>query len=554
MARYTNLDEVPPHILAKLDRHFTSVGGDTFVIHGLPPEVTGGALARYSRAPTGIQLTFINEFLDENGDPSQKKGSELMDRVLNQFGDDSVGQLEGTHVGIENISQLATKYIQSLRIGGAPIEQSTRYVVYDKKDDTNRWRYARPQEVIDHGLLIQYEKANDRAFEVYSDAVKRLTTYFESQLPQDQFSIDVTRDGGRIKASHSELVDDNERKAFRIAYNFTIRCAALDVGRCVLPSSTLTHFGVEGNGQFYTKVITTLKSNELSELRNRGYDLERELKKVIPTFIKRNKVNERKIAVDSAMYALTQELFTEITPRADPVSLVKRSSPLDETIAAALFPYATISLPQILDGVEKLSLERKSEICTLYRGNRADRRDRTGRGAEAGYPFTFDLVGTFAEYRDLMRHRMLTQQRQLLTTELGFVVPPEMIEVGLESNVNEVVTLMGELHETMKNADLATASQYATLFNHRIRFMMGMNLRELQHLCELRTQPAGHFGYRAMTQEIARAAIEREPWVETFLGFVDYSDPGNKISRAKEQSRIAGKNLATGITDGDMDF
>src|SRR3989344_1923844 len=98
MTKYNSIEEVPEGLKVKLGEYFSNVGGNTFVIHGLPPELTGGALARYSRAKTGIQLTLLNEFLDENGNPSQQKGSELMDRVLNAFGDDSVGELEGTHV------------------------------------------------------------------------------------------------------------------------------------------------------------------------------------------------------------------------------------------------------------------------------------------------------------------------------------------------------------------------------------------------------------------------------------------------------------------------
>jgi len=91
------------------------------------------------------------------------------------------------------------------------------------------------------------------------------------------------------------------------------------------------------------------------------------------------------------------------------------------------------------------------------------------------------------------------------------------------------------------------------LFNHRIRFMMGMNLREFQHLAELRTQPAGHFSYRSMVQEMVQKVEEREPWTKDFLGYVDFSDPDNKISRTNEQARIAGKNIAAGM-DGNLDL
>ncbi len=112
---------------------------------------------------------------------------------------------------------------------------------------------------------------------------------------------------------------------------------------------------------------------------------------------------------------------------------------------------------------------------------------------------------------------------------------------------------MSDLNSDIKHHGEIHAAQYATLFNNRIRFMMGMNLREFQHLSELRTQQAGHFSYRSMVMEMADKVKERFYWAKKAFEFVDYSDPGNKISRAKEQSKIAGKNLASGI-DGSLDL
>jgi dTMP kinase len=551
--KYASIKEVPEHIIKNLKKYFSNVGGDCFVIQNLPPELTGGALARYSRAPTNMQLTIINEFLDEKGLPCQEKGSELINRVLNAYGDDSIGELEGTHVGIENISQILTKTFEDRRIGGSPIEQSTRYVNYDQKDENGEWRYLRPKEIMNSILKEEYEKVNNRAFEVYSELVKTLQEYFKKQLPEEEFEIEVERNKEKIKVKKNELKGEKEEKAFRIAYGFTIRCAALDVGRCVLPSSTLTQLGIYGNGRFFTNVLSALKSGELEEEKEKGFELEEELKKVIPTFIKRNKQDGRIKIINQEMRKLSKQLFSGIKPIDESVTLVERADFLNEIVSGIIFPYADISLQQILNEVKKMPYLQKLEIIEKYRGRRETRRDRTGRGIEAGYPITFDLVGCFAEYRDLERHRMLTQQRQLLTTTLGFIMPSEVIEVGFESRVMEVVKKMEELNKELRELGFVSASQYVTLFNHRIRFMLGMNLREFQHLSELRTQPAGHFSYRAMVMKMAEQLSARDGWTNLATEFIDFSDPSNKISRAKEQSRIAGKNLACGI-DGDVDF
>lgn len=551
--RYTFMDDVPESTRKELEKYFTDVGGDTFAIANLPSELTGGALARYSRASTGMQLTIVNEFLDEHGKPNQKKGSELMDRILNAFGDESVGELEGSHLGLENISQLLTKSIEDRRIGGSPIEQSTRYVKYDQKDKDGRWRYLRPKEIMSSPFSVEFERVCDMAFEVYSEGIKRLVEYFKKQLPENEFEIGVERAGQKIKVRKSELIGEAEEKAFRNAYNFTVRCAALDVGRCVLPSSTLTHLGVYGNGRYFTNVITFMKNGHLEEERERAEKIERELNKIIPTFIKRNRKIPGAGEKDKNMFMFAKRLFSDVRPEANAVELMEREDYIDEVVASSLYSHTNISLRQIFRELKKMTEREKLRVLELYIGRREARRDRSGRGLEAGYPLTFDLVGGFAEYRDLERHRMLTQQRQLLTTDLGFIVPPEMKEVGLEREVEMVVKAMENLNQNLRKGGLVAASQYATLFNNRIRFMLGMNLREFQHLSELRTQPAGHFSYRSMVMEMARKVSEKFHWANDAFRFVDYSDPGNRITRAKEQSRIAGKNLSKGV-DGSFDL
>lgn len=553
--RYDSVAEIPEPYCSSLSRFVSNLDGRTFVIQGLPQEMAGAVLARYSRASSGLRETLAGEFFDDDGEPSSVRGTDLLQRVLIQYGDDSVGELEGAHVGIEGISQLAIKTIEDKRIGGSPIEQSTRYVRYDSKDPSGRWRYLRPAEIVEAGFGPRFEKTTDAAFEVYSAAIKKLSDHIrENVYPESSHRIEIIREGQKTLVGRDELQGDDEARAFRTSYAFTLRCAALDIGRCVLPASTLTQMGLYGNGRFFTGVITALKSGELREEHERGFELEAELVKAIPTFIRRNKADSSLLARHSRMRGLASLLFSGIQPHANPVTLVRASpSYLDNVLASSFFPYTSLSLQQITDHMAELGNAQKVALFNQYVGIRTERRDRSGRGLEAGYPFTFDLVGTFGEYRDLERHRMVTQQRQPLSPDLGFVMPPELADIQLDREVERVECDMRELNSDLRTAGLATAAQYATLFNHRVRFMMGMNLRELQHLAELRTQPAGHFGYRAMVMEMARQAIARNPWITSSLEFVDYSDPGNKITRAREQARIAGKNVSQGVA-GDLDL
>jgi hypothetical protein len=81
---------------------------------------------------------------------------------------------------------------------------------------------------------------------------------------------------------------------------------------------------------------------------------------------------------------------------------------------------------------------------------------------------------------------------------------------------------------------------------------MGMNLRELGHLTELRSQKAGHPKYRRTVQVMAKLYMDRHPEMEPILRFVDYNDYDQGITRAEQEARTARKSLATGVFD-DMD-
>src|SRR3989344_3585363 len=184
------------------------------------------------------------------------------------------------------------------------------------------------------------------------------------------------------------------------------------------------------------------------------------------------------------MREISKEFFSGISINNEKVVFIKEEDYLDKTVAFSVYPYAQISMTKILEILKKVTEEKKLEILGDYTGKRESRRDRTGRGFEAGYPLTFDLICCFGEYRDLERHRILTQQRQLFTTDLGFVLPYEIMEVGMEKEVEEIARKFGELNKELRDSGKIAASQYVTLFNHRVRFAMGMNFREFQHLVE----------------------------------------------------------------------
>ena len=547
-------DDLTEQEKENLSSYVSDVDADVFVISNLNPEVVGAALARYSRAPTGIKETVVREFLNPDGTPNEVKGTELIDRVVNKFGDDSVAELAVAPLCIENISNLMTKIIEDCRIGGSPIEESTRYVLYDVKRN-GQWRYVRPESIMKSGLAERYVQTTDFLFETYAGLVEPMQEFFRKKLPAEKFQIEVEREGQVIKAGADELVNDSEQRAHRLAYSFTMRSAACDVIRCILPASTKANMGLVGNGRFYSSLITKLLSQELDEGWLLAENIRKALETQIPTFIKRAGKNDYLAGNQEKLRELSTALFKDV-----PIETVPEVALIEDRVedyainllANIIFPHVQHSTTQIRKIVSALSEEKRSEILSTAMGERESKRDRPPRALEYGYPINFDVITGFAEYRDLQRHRMLTQQRQDMNVSLGYSVPEEIGEIGKGEVVQECFERAESLHGELIQAGFIREAQYATLFNHFIRWNMGMNARELGHLVELRSQKAGHPKYRRTAQMMTKLYLQRHPEMEALVKFVDYNDYDEGISRAEQEARTARKSLASGVFD-DMD-
>tara|TARA_B100000686_G_scaffold301578_2_gene336982 strand:- start:4802 stop:6457 length:1656 start_codon:yes stop_codon:yes gene_type:complete len=545
-------DQLTEHEKKILEPYVTCVETSVFSLKNLNPEIIGAALARYSRAPTGFKETVAREFLNADGSPNQEKGSQMIDRVVNKYGDDSVAELAVAPICIEEVSNLMTKIIEDRRIGGSPIEESTRYVLYDTKRN-EQWRYIRPRNIMNSGLGKEFINVMDFIFSAYAEMVEPMQELFRKRLPKKDFSIEVERSEGTVQAKLADLKNDDERKAHRIAYNFTIRSAACDVIRCILPACTKANMGLVGNGRFFSGLISKLLTQSLDEGWVLAENLRQALNHQIPTFIKRAGASKYQAKIQTRMKEICKEIFHGIVIDQSPEVILLGNEDFNiELIASMIFPYVQHPTKQIRKVVKNLSQDKREEIRLAYFGERASKRDRPGRALEYGYPIQFDLTAGFAEYRDLQRHRMLTQQRQNLGVTLGYSVPSEIEEIEKEDLVRECFARAESLNSDLIREGMEEEAQYTTLFNHFIRWNVGMNLRELSHLTELRTQRAGHPKYRRLTQTMTRLYLANRPEMKPLFNFVDYNDYDDGIARAEQEARTARKSLTKGVFD-DMD-
>ena len=487
---------------AILRPYFTNVDLPVFALVNLPEVVKGALFARYSRSPKSLRRLFLDEFvgdLDLSGDLTfdatvgLRRAEELYEKVFFEYGDDSVAQLGGVHLACEQASNILTKILEWGRLM-AYLEQSTRYLEYDARLPSGHYRYFRPAEVLESPLGARYVGDMDRMFDAYAELLPAAQAWLQGRYPQE--------------TGDSDFV-----------YRQAIRAKALDAVRGLLPAASLSNVGIYGTGQSYEMLLLRMRSHPLPEARRYADMMLDELRKVIPSFLRRVDIAERGGEWSDYLAATrteTQQVLERIWPDvlAPPIDTDEREVRLvdfdpegeDKVVAAIAFASSTLSESEAMRRVARLSHEDKVAIISAYVGQRANRRHRPGRAFERT-DYRFELVTDYGAFRDLQRHRILTVEWQPLGPKLGYDVPAVIEEAGLEARYAATMERSSALYDDMVGP-FPDEAGYAVSLAFRLRYILQMNAREAVHLIELRSGPQGHPSYRRVAQQMHTAIAE----------------------------------------------
>lgn len=520
-----------------LSKYVSNVNKPIFVLHNLLEVVKGALFSRYSRSPLGLRTLLLREFLqadeiemqDEDSRESIreqaqaiKKAQHFYDRILDGYGDDSIAELGGAHLAMEEISMLASKVVEDCRIGGSPLEKSTRYVYFDQKVG-GQYRFYREPILMTSAHRDLYLDMCNELFTTYTQLIAPLTGYMQEQFPK-------------------------EESLSKMAYNSVIRARVLDCLRGLLPASTLTNVGIYGNGRFFEGVIRKLKSHSLTEMQYLGKEVLEELNKVIPSFIKRTEDNhphqqahcthQRKMQETlkcmEEKYGKREELLTFTQEREVEVLLHPSCQYNAADLAAALlFPHSKVSLQNLQKICSTYSSEELQELFSATLSSRTNRRHKLPRALES-FSFTFEFLADYGVYRDLQRHRLLSQERQLLSCHYGYFLPRELVGTEWEAPYRRALHRAKEVYDQIA-VQFPEEAQYVVPMAYRIRWYFHLSLRELQWLAELRSSRAGHPTYRKIAQEMVRLLSVHHPELAAFFPFVDWEE--SSWSRLEEEKR-----------------
>jgi len=521
-----------------LSKHFSNVDDSVFAII-TPRQVDRGALmSRYSRSNKSMRKIFLDEFLQ-----NENRGEEFYNKVLLEYGDDSVAELGEAQIAIEGLSNIAVKKIEDRRIGLSYLEKSSRYVSWDKKVN-GEYKFFRESEIMNSKFADVYLESCNLDFDVYSKNIPAMISYIQEREPIGNQKF---RNSSSEEVPFSQLKDETDIKSATRIYNATIKAKALDVLRGLLPASTLTNVGITGNGRAFEYLLTILYGSKLEEERTLASKIHCELDVIIKSFVKR---------ADDKYGGLLQKYHNDLKNTAD--SLAKKylrnkkktsflvelveSEPAkkaeEKIISAILYEQAQgISYKTILSEVRKMSPVARKKIIKIFSGLRQNRRHRPPRAFEMT-EYTFDLLTNFGMFRDFHRHRVLTLERQLLTTNHGFTAPSEVYALGIGKDFADCMYKSKQVFDIMV-PKMPEQAQYVVNFAYNYPYFMRLNLREATHLIELRTVPQGHPDYRKVGQNMFKAIKKAHPTLSHVIKFVDLKE--YKLERLESEKRIEEK-------------
>lgn len=531
-------EEFTENQLKILEQYVTNTSGHIFCLRNLPEVIKGALFSRYSRSSLGLRSLLLKDFIINNEESefssitgssdhsthslndqieAIKKAQNFYDRILDGYGDDSIGELGGAHIAIENISMLAAKLLEDSRIGGSPLEKSTRYIYFDQKVNGEYLFYREPILMTSAYRDLYIDTCN-MLFETYSKLIPPLTEMIEAQMPCDP---------GVSKA----------------AYRAALRAKVLDCLRGLLPAGTLTNMGIYGNGRFFEGLIHKVHTHNLAEMQDMGKRMHQELSKVMPSFIRRSDLTHRTHQNFSEFYEAMETEIRAITKQhtrfeersTEPGVRLIESDPnaVVNVAAALLYERGNKGLDDLKRYCHTLSPEEMDTILEVACNSRENRRHKSPRALEHAN-FTFEIIADFGAYRDLHRHRLLTQERQLLCCDYGYYIPEEIIDTEMENDYIQAMEQAQSVYNTIAQ-ELPEEAQYVVPMAYNVRWYFHLNLRALQWICELRSAPAGHPNYRYIAQEMAKQVSEVYPEFERFFKFVDYE--GHNLGRIGQEQR-----------------
>ena len=259
--------------------------------------------------------------------------------------------------------------------------------------------------------------------------------------------------------------DDEAEKT----YDKAIAARAFDICRGFLPAGASTNLAWSGTLRQFADRIAQLRHHPLAEVRTIADTLEDALIAAYPNSFDENK---KRYEATEAYVAETMRYYYYHDAESPELSLVR-------------------------DGIDRTKLAPYRDIIAA-RPEKTELPKWLGAYGDAAFAFTLD----FGSFRDIQRHRAVTQRMPLLTTELGF--NSWYLAALTESLREQAIALLREQTEAISTLDCdGTVAQYYLPMGYNISNYLAGDLPALVYLVELRATSFVHPTLSARASEMA---------------------------------------------------
>jgi thymidylate synthase ThyX len=546
---------------------------DIYAVHGADPEVLAYAMAKYSRSALSMR-----ESLTEI---SAQRAEQFLNTFYFQYGHRSIADLAHIAFAVERLSLLAaivlvdeqrwdgqersTRYQNFLKSGwffpdfGSHTEPAQLYAstvenlfaTYQRTTaavlDALRRRVPRPESLKPEA----YERTlKARAFDVARyllplAANTSLGQIVNARTLETQVSRLLSHPSAEIRDLGQKLRDAATGPAWNVnaqpaaAFVEKLKAAeALYPGTTSKPALSAVEWVPQGAG--IKEGALAPEGDLAAEAANL---LSREVR-TAPTLVKYAEPNQYLIQTRTELERAAAELLQGVKPAAAPlVDLVERTESLEEELAATLI-YSASNHPyrQVRDVVVGLNAARVAEIIDLGLRHRG-RHDEALRAFHAGAALRFDILMDIGGFRDMHRHRRVTQIVQGFTALHGYETPTHgdlapdvnlLGEAGILADYQSAIEAAHSASAQVASSEAPEAAQsalYLLPLATRIRSLFKMDFAEAQYISELRSAPAGHFSYRRVAWEMFVCLQRQHPSLARHIRVTDFTQPIDLLVR-----------------------
>ena len=567
---------------------------EVFAVHGADPEILAYAMAKYSRSALSMRESLA--------EISAQRAGQFLNTFYFQYGHRSIADLAHIAFAVERLSLLAAiVLVDETRWDGQ--ERSTRYqnflksgwffpdfgedssaaglfaktidelfATYQKVSaavfDQLRARVARPESLKPEA----YERTlRARAFDVARYLLPLATNTSLGQIVSARtLETQVARLLAHPAAEVRDLGEKLRAAAAGPAWNVNAEAAQAFVEKLAeaerqglerqglgtrdlgtRDAGTASGDAKESGSNCAANSARSANSADAADAANVPFSaaaaalFTREVR-TAPTLVKYAQPNLYLQQTQAELVQAAEEVLAPLSSTTLPqvvVDLVERTESLEVELAATLL-YSASHHPYraIRDLVASFPAPRVEEIVAIGLKHRGPH-DEALRAFHAGAALRFDILMDIGGFRDLHRHRRVTQILQGFTGRHGYELPGAA-DLPAGADILAEAGVLGEFRAAIDAAHAAAAqiasgsapeaaqsALYLLPLATRIRALFKMDFAEAQYIAELRSAPAGHFSYRRVAWEMYRALERQHPTLARHIRATDFTQPIDLFQR-----------------------